>query len=117
MRIVGHNVNSLHMSNRAKIHTIMKGLHKMECYMALLNETSVNCRIQSVKQEIRDTVSMFWENTKITMSCVPDECQSWYQPGGTTSIVQGGIIGRVCEAGTDVNGRWSWYTLLGERGK
>eukprot|EP00957_Ditylum_brightwellii_P181654 13837601-Ditylum_brightwellii.AAC.1 len=74
-------------------------------------EINLDTMCQNITRIIQDTARKHFSHSKITTAslCIP--VKHFFDLGGTLSIIQGDVVGRIIDSGSDEYGQWV-YTKI-----
>ena len=114
IRIISHNINTLHMTTTAELGATFDLYSEFQPTIIGLQETNKNWSLyDKTEAPLRTIVNWWWPGAKIvTAHCKDSIFQSPYQPGGVAQFVLRQLTGRVIDHNKDKLGRYAWQTIL-----
>ena len=104
------------MRQNSKTEIILDNAKKIQANIICLAETCVAWELPATRNIFKSISRQFDPTMCWTTSSSKVPTGSYYKPGGTATITEGGWSGRISERGADPSGmgRWSYITILGK---
>jgi hypothetical protein len=121
-QFIGCNVNGMPMEQKyAKVKEIGEGMVEHQADFGGFTEAQKNFSLKEVRHRVHGHFRPYFKHSKMVVSSaepVEGYGDKEYLPGGTCSIIGGGLVGRVCAIHMDDNlGRWSCVTFKGKKNR
>jgi hypothetical protein len=114
IRILSHNINTLHTTTPAELGATLDLYQELDPTIIGIQECNKNwSKYTTTEGPLRDALNRRWNGNKlVTSHCRETFFTSHHQPGGIAQIVLRQITGRVVARGRDELGRYAWQEIL-----
>ena len=115
IRILSHNINTLHTTSQAELGTTLDLYQELTPTILCLQECNKNWSLyDKTEGPPCDTVNQRWPGTKVSTAHCEDNdvfCGP-HQPGGVAQMILCKLTGRVSSHGRDDLGCYTWQEVL-----
>lgn len=100
------------------VYSVMGRLRKFDSDIFSLNEVNLDTAKPQIKNKIDNLIKRQDKHCRVSHGVMHyEKARGDYKPGGTLLGVMSQWASRVHRSGHDKQGRWSWISLYGKRGK
>jgi len=116
-RMIFHNCNGIKLRTRTGFGDTCIAVKQMETEMYHVQEHNLDTTQQKIIQQLTKTAKQAMGQVKMEAGSSSKKAKNNYKPGGTMTITEGRLLGRVIASESDYLGRWEKTTLSGKQGK
>jgi hypothetical protein len=110
------NLNGLNLQED-KFRSLCKAMNKADVHLFAAAEHNLDTNKFIVRQSLQNIARKTFKHHSIQTATSSILSDKFYKPGGTMIMVQGNLVGRIKEQGSDSLGRWTWIKLIGKNKK
>jgi hypothetical protein len=111
IRILSHNINTLHTASQAELGATFDKYQELDPTILCLQECNKNwSQYDKTEGPLRATVTRHWPGAKVTTAHCrePNVFHGPHQPGGVAQMILRKLTGRVSSCGHDELGCYTW---------
>jgi hypothetical protein len=112
------NLNGISLDKKAvKFWDLCKEIKQSNIHILAAAEHNLDTNKFIVQQTLHDIACYSFKHHSLQNAMSLVQADKFYKPGGAHFLVQGDMIGRIKDKGSDTLSRWSWMKLVGKAQK
>ena len=118
IRIYAQNLNGIKIqSDGGQYKEICELAREVQADVVCFQEHNLDTTQFQIRKILHDTTAKQWHRARLTIASSPIAFSGQWKPGGTAILTNGHVTGRITAVGHDDWGRWSYHTIIGQRGR